>query len=120
LLRKGHWITKAPLGYSHIHEASREKRIVINEQGKLIRKAFHWKANENITNVEIANRLSKLGLKLSKQRLTDIFRNPFYCGIIVTRLLEGEIIQGKHPKIVSEEIFHLVNDLLSKNNHGYR
>ena len=120
MLRQGYWATKAPIGYSHVVGVSRDKRIVINETGKLIGKAFKWKADENISNVEIVNRLNKLGFKTNKQRLTDIFNNPFYCGIIVTTMLEGEVIKGKHPKLVSDEVFLKVLDLLSKNNHGYR
>ncbi len=120
MLRQGYWATKAPIGYSHVFGVSRDKRIVIDDKGKLIQKAFNWKVDENISNVEIVNRLNKLDFKINKQRLTDIFNNPFYCGIIVTTMLEGEIIKGKHPKIVSEELFLKVSDLLSKNNHGYR
>ncbi|MBI2270284.1 MAG: recombinase family protein [Bacteroidetes bacterium] len=120
MLRQGFWATKAPVGYSHVPGADRENRIVIDEKGKLLRKAFLWKADEGLSNTEIVLCLNKLGLKVSKQRLTEIFKNPFYCGIIVSTLVEGEIIKGKHPKLISEEVFLKVNEIQSKNHHGYK
>ena len=46
-----------------------------------------------------------------KQQLTKTFKRPFYCGIINHALLEGKVIEGTHPKLVSPEIFMLVNNL---------
>lgn len=119
MLRQGYWATKAPIGYSHVPGANRDGRIVIDEKGKLIRKAFHWKAEEGLSNTQIAERLELLGLKIYKQQLTDIFKNPFYCGILTSTLLDGEVVKGKHPKLVSEEVFLKVNAIQSKNAHGY-
>lgn len=120
MLRQRHWATKAPIGYSHLPSVNKDGRIVIDEKGKLLKKAFMWKAEEGVSNMEIVSRLQKLGLKITKQRLTEIFKNPFYCGIIVSKLIEDEVIKGKHPKLISEEIFLKVNELQSKNNHGYK
>ena len=48
------------------------------------------------SNAEIVNRLNALGLKINEKRIHEIFRNPFYCGILVTKMLPGEIIEGRH------------------------
>lgn len=121
MLLAGYWPTKAPVGYSHVPGADRDHRIVIDEKGKLLRKAFTWKSEEQISNTEIAVRLRKMGFMLGEKRLTDIFRNPFYCGIMSHNLLKGEVIMGKHPKLVSEELFLRVNNIVNeKYPTGYR
>src|SRR5205814_3460845 len=51
-LEQGIWPCHAPLGYDHV-TVNGEKSIVVNEKGKLLRKAFLWKANEGISMVEI-------------------------------------------------------------------
>nr|WP_290679938.1 recombinase family protein [Kordia sp.] len=52
--------------------------------------------------------------------MTKIFRNPIYCGLVAYNLLDGEIVQGKHPAIVSKELFLKANDLQAINPHGYK
>jgi len=47
-----------------------------------------------------------------------MFRNPFYCGLISITTLQGKIVVGKHEKLISQELFLSVNDLLTK--HRFR
>ncbi|HSZ71331.1 MAG TPA: recombinase family protein, partial [Cytophagaceae bacterium] len=93
-LLMGHWVAKAPLGYDNI-KINGEKKVVINQKGKLIKKAFEWKAYEGLTNMQIKERLAEHGLSLCKQMISKIFANPFYCGLITNTLLDGTIIEGK-------------------------
>ncbi len=58
-----------------------------------------------MSHVEIAKRLEEKGLNINAKRLTDLFRNPFYCGLMVNSLIPGEVIQGKHEALISKEIF---------------
>lgn len=51
-LEAGMWCCQAPLGYDNV-TINGEKSTVINETGKILRKAFLWKANEGITMIEI-------------------------------------------------------------------
>lgn len=104
MLLRGDWATRPPIGYDMRREHGKQV-ITINKAGKLIRKAFEWKANEQIENVEIIRRLQAEGLKISKQALTRIFTNIFYCGMMSHSSLEGEIVLGNHPPIVSQELF---------------
>ena len=53
------------------------------------------------------------------QRLTEIFRNPFYCGVLSNALLNYEPIRGKHESLVSEQTFIKINRLLKDNSQGY-
>jgi site-specific DNA recombinase len=110
-LRRGEWVGAVPTGYSYDRtHGTKNQVIVINQTGKLIRKAFYWKL-EGIKNPEIVERLKAHGAKIPVQLLTDIFRNPFYCGILSHGHLQGELVKGKHPAIVPEDIFLKVNKL---------
>ncbi|WP_223233409.1 recombinase family protein [Chitinophaga sp. CF418] len=106
---KGIWVTKPPQGYD-IVRTNGQRKIVVNEVGKKLRKAFIWKA-EGIKNDEIISRLRAMGVKMYKQQLTKIFKRPFYCGVINHGLLEGKIVEGNHEKLISKEIFLKVNDI---------
>lgn len=118
-LLRGEWCQHIPIGYSSKRENG--KRIIyVNEQGKQIRKAFMWKANEGLTNEEIRIRLDKLGIKLPFQRISLMLKNPFYCGMLSHRALEGKVIEGKHEKLISKELFFKVNEIMSGNNNGYK
>jgi site-specific DNA recombinase len=120
-LRKGEWLGNCPLGYSYDKTSgSKEQKIVVNGNSALIRKAFLWRANDNVSHTAIAERLQEKGLKMDRKRLTEIFRNPFYCGFISHNILDGEIVKGKHEPIISEEIFLQVNNALKKNSQGYK
>jgi site-specific DNA recombinase len=121
MLLEGYWCTKAPLGYKQVTRGKRVNRdlpvrqiITINETGVLLRKAFYWKA-EGINNIEILRRLEKLGLTLRKQKLIDIFANPFYCGLMAHNWLNGKVVPGKHEALVPREIFLQANNMRARN-----
>lgn len=117
-LEKGRWISKAPRGYDQ-HTTKAQQTITINAEGKKLRKAFLWKANERLTTEEIRKRLASEGFFISKQEISKAFRNVFYCGYMAHTFLNGKIAKGNHPALVSEEIFLKVNDVLTKNAQGY-
>ncbi len=118
-LRNGRWIQAPPRGYEM--KTTRSHQIItINEEGKLIRKAFQMKADENLTNEEIRVRMKAMGLDLIKQRWSGIFRNVFYAGYFSHPFLEGEIIKGPHEPLVSLETFLKVNNIVLKaHTRGY-
>ena len=121
MMKSGFTPGRAPVGYSHVKGADWDKRIILDEKmAPLIKKAFVMKAKEGKSNTEIAAVLAKLGLKASRKRLTEIFSNPFYAGILTSTILPGEVIQGKHPAIISEELFLKANDIALKVKHGQR
>jgi DNA invertase Pin-like site-specific DNA recombinase len=118
-MREGYWPAVAPIGYDQV-TVNKVQRITINEKGKLIRKAFEWKAELGLSNVEIIARLKELGLNIPEQTLSRVFKNPFYCGILSHNLLDGEVLEGKHEKLISKELFLKVNGILSANHSGYK
>ncbi len=118
-LMRGVWCAHKPIGYDKI-VINGETKLVVNNEGKLLRKAFYWKVNENLNSEQCVARLANMGLKVSHQKMSTIFRNPFYCGMISHNLLEGKLVEGKHEKLISKEIFLKVNEIQNKNSFGYK
>jgi site-specific DNA recombinase len=116
-LLRGEWPTKPPLGYERV--SGNRRKIIINAKGKLIRQAFEWKAFENVANEVIRERLAERGLKMNHQRVSETFRNPFYCGLMAHKMLEGKVVEGNYEPIVSKNIFLKVNGLLDQYARGY-
>jgi site-specific DNA recombinase len=115
-LLRGEWIGNAPTGYSFVKGAATQT-IVINEKGEAMKQAFIWRAN-GMTYEQIVEKLKPLGVIMPKQTLTDIFRNPFYCGFMSHNLLNGEVIRGKHPALIDEDLFLRANAL--KKTDGFK
>ncbi len=112
---------RAPAGYSYEHsQGSRDQAIVPKEKAKRVKQAFLLWANEGLSNTGIANKISTAGMKVSNKRLTQIFRNPFYCGYISHSHLLGQIAKGKHEPIISREVFLKANDMLSRVAYGFK
>ena len=122
LLLKGHWVWGIPRGYDNLNKGCRasERKLVVNGEGKKLKKAFEWKAYKNLPLVEICKRLKKIGVTINECRLHEIFTNPFYCGLLTSKLLPGKVIEGKHEGMVSRELFLAVNNVRVKNRvHGF-
>ena len=114
-LLKGEWCAKPPIGYDIIR-INDERKIIVNDFGrKIVKKIFLWKAQEQLNNVEIQKRLFTMKVNYNLRRIGEILTNPFYCGILAHKALEGEIIEGTHEKLITKEIFlHVTNILHSK------
>ena len=125
-LGNGNWLGKAPRGYDQFGTKVKKakfhsdgQKIVINQEGSLLREAWKWKLRGE-RDFEIIKKLGDLGLKIRKQALSDMWRNPFYCGILTNKMLEGEVIKGNWEKLVSENDFLMVQEILKGNNFGYK
>ena len=116
-LRKGNWLGVAPFGYTMMgprvvdYSLKRENQeIVINKEGEILKKAWQWKLQGD-KDYEILKKMAGLGVHISKQKLSTIWRNPFYCGVIINSLLD-EPIEGKMPPMVSKDEFFKVQNIL--------
>ena len=121
-LRKGEWCTMAPVGYLNFRRGN-EKGIAIDPvYGPLVQRLFEWKANEVVTDVALAERLIAAGWKrtMNKRNVHNILKNPFYCGLIISTIIPGEVIQGKHEALVSQDLFLAVNNIKRHTNQGYK
>ena len=118
-LRRGYWVGTVPFGYTNLNPGKgKTPEYIINDDGKKLKYAFKWKAELEITHQEIVDRLAKKGLVTTEKKISKILKNPFYCGKIISNHVPNEIIEGKHPKIVSEELFLKVNGKLNKTGYG--
>ncbi len=113
-LRAGYWPLNVPLGYTNLNRKFKchEHKIVVNEKGKILKRAWLWKIEHNLPNVEIVRRLKKAGVKINQRNLSKVFRNPFYCGQIVCSLIPNEVYIGKHERMVTPEQFFKVIEIL--------
>ena len=120
LLEAGNWLGKAPRGYTlrgkKVNDYSKMQEyqeITINKEGELLKQAWQWKLMGERDYV-IKQKLENLGLKIPKQSISSIWRNPFYCGVIVNALLD-EPKKGNWKPIVSESDFWKIQESFEKN-----
>ena len=118
-LRSGHWQCGVPRGYDMV-TVKKDQTITVNAEGKLIRKAFKMKVEENLTNEEVRVRMIPLGLNLKKSTWSYIFSNIFYAGYFSHSYLQGEVIKGPQEPLVSLEDFLRINNIVVKaHGRGY-
>lgn len=112
LLRRGYWLWTPPRGYTNInkHHKAIDWKIEVNKEGELLREAFKWRSKNMFSNAEITRKLQSLGMKIDDRRLQEIFRNPYYCGVLTTKMLPNEAFEGNHEPIVSKEDFLKINN----------
>lgn len=125
-LKTGKRFSRAPMGYDHYGPKVRngkflspQQKIVINETGKILKEAWQWKLSGHYSDAQILLKLSNRGVIIQPQKISVIWRNPFYCGILVNNLLD-EPVKGNWPSIVSVADFMKVQQLLENNHSGYQ
>ncbi|WP_354028302.1 recombinase family protein [Chitinophaga sp. OAE865] len=124
-LKSGKRFGASPVGYDHYGPRVRDERFIskhqrieINKDGELLKEAWKWKLSGLYSDAQILHRLEARGLKLLSQKISAIWRNPFYCGTLINKLA-GEPIKGNWPPIVSQEDFVTVQEMLEKNPSRY-
>ena len=111
-LANGNWPSKPPFGYTALTENG-NRRIIVNNDGELLRKAFKWKLKYGLDNTVIVGRLQAAGCPMYPQKLKKIFKNPFYCGLMAHRALGGEVVPGNHPPMISQTDFLKLNGIVT-------
>jgi hypothetical protein len=114
-LENGKVFGKTPKGYDHFgprvtdpSKVQAYQEIKINSDGQFLKEAFKMKIYKSSTDSEIIKWLDSKGVKIRKQRISEIWRNQFYTGRIVNSLLEGKIIKGSwEPLITFKEYIQL-------------
>jgi DNA invertase Pin-like site-specific DNA recombinase len=109
-LLRGDWCGNVPTGYAY-DKTSNEQKIIFSEKAKYIKQAFKMKLGGK-SNPEIIKALKSKGYTIPLQLLSDTFRNVFYCGLYSHNLLNGELIKGKQPCMITEKEFALINGML--------
>ena len=120
-LKQGYWPYMPPTGYTNMNQGKTADQhvMIINDRGKLLKKAFEWKANDDLSLVEIAKRLKARGWDIPSKRLSHYFINPFYCGFIVSKMIPGQMVEGKHPPLITKTTFLKAHQNLEKFGGGY-
>lgn len=116
-LENGNWLGVAPFGYTtygkkvkdytHIRE---EQNIVINDDGKVLKDAWQWKL-QGERDFVIIQMMAERGVKITKQKLSNIWRNPFYAGVLINKLIDAPV-NGRWEPMVSHQDFLKVNNLI--------
>ena len=143
-LRSGYYGNAVPpYGYERewVNEGKRKRPslAIVEEEAKVVRMVFDWYVNEGIGAVKICQRLNALGIKSStgiqwkKSSIVRMLKNEHYIGKVVIRKHikvnsvkdseiitqslfndEFEIVEGKHPAIIDEDLFNRANNKISK------
>lgn len=112
---QGRWLHQAPLGYRNVQQPGGVKTLEPDEVAPLVKQAFEMMATGGHSSdavrqfVTAAGLRTKRNLRLTRQTFSFILKNPVYCGLI---LHKGKTYKGKFPPIVSEELWHSVQDTL--------
>jgi site-specific DNA recombinase len=113
--KAGRWSRFAPYGYTNTRDQFDKPLIVQNEHAKAILYIFeeYVKGKQQ---VDIWPETKKMGLKASRNNIGHILKSVVYMGKILVPKNEDEpemIVEGTHEGIVSETLFHQVQDLLA-------
>lgn len=116
-MKEGCYVASPPTGYKLTRTDRGKSTLAIDEEkAKLIRNAFSDYAKGVYSSEDIRKRYYHKGLKITKQTMLNIFRNPVYLGKIKIKPWKKEdeiIVEGLHPAIIDEETFRIVQVLLS-------
>ncbi len=125
-VKSGKYLGIVPMGYDHFgprvvdpSKRSITQRIVVNEIGIELRKAWDWKM-QGLNDIEIIQKLNTAGVKITKQKISAMWRKAFYCGIQTNAFLDGNPIKGNWEPLISESTFWAVQQILDGNHHGYQ
>ena len=106
----GRWLHRAPLGYTNV-----QKTLAFDDAAPLVKQAFEMMATGGYSSdavrkfVTAAGLRTRKGMKLTRQTFSTMLKNPVYCALISHN---GQIHKGSFPALVSEELWHSVQDTL--------
>ena len=114
---EGCWMGGAPIGYDNYRtpEPDNKSIIVPNKDAPLIIQAFEKMAIGNYSADEIRRWLNEKGVKICKQSMLNLIRNPAYIGKIKIAAYKdqpAQIVMGLHPPLISEDLFQKANEVL--------
>ncbi len=116
-MKEGCFVGLAPRGYVNARNGEGKSTLAIKEVvGAVIRKAFIDYSKGVLSSEEVRMKYFHNGLKVCKQTMLNILRNPVYNGKILIKEWKKEdevIVEGLHPPIIDEETFDTVQRLIS-------
>jgi len=125
-LQEGIFPWGPPLGYKSSVTGSEKKNFPDMPDEKtfgLLKRAFAEFATGAHTQAQIGRLMGSWGLRpvnrdsFAPQSLYQLFTNPFYAGILVDPW-SGEELPGKHPALVTPEVFAQVQRVITARNRS--
>lgn len=143
-LRSGYYVNAViPYGYKRewVYEGKRKRPTlaIVEEEAKVVRMIFDWYVNESIGATKICQRLNAMGIPArkgglwKKSSVVNILKNEHYIGKVVIKKHidvntvedsaitthcvfnpDYEVVDGKHPAIIDEELFVKANNKINK------
>lgn len=113
---EGCWTAQAPKGYQNFRDDKKSTLRPHPIEAPLMKEAFTMLASGTYSADEVRRWLNDNKLKISKNTFLRSVRNPVYIGKIRTGAWKKEPSQdviGLHPALISEQVFHRANDVLS-------
>jgi len=116
-LAQGWLPNRPPLGYKTIGESGRRTHIPDPEKALFIRKIFELYATGNYSIKRLTRKMEKEGFRnrgdrpLVRSHIARILSDQYYTG---KNRWKGEITEGKHKPIISEELFEQVQNILKR------
>ena len=114
--KEGRWMGGAPTGYiNRVREDGRKYIAPKEPESILMRWVFEQLAAGEYNTEQIWKEVRAKGLKCSKNNFWVAIRNPVYCGkIFVPKYKDEEarFVKGQHEPIITEAMFHEVQDVL--------
>jgi hypothetical protein len=127
-IQEGLFPWKPPLGYRTVTQPGTKKtRPDVPDQPlfRLLQRAWQEFATGAYTKTEVLRLMNSWGVRtrhgvpLSKQSLDDMFRDPFYAGIIRDPWADREY-PGRHIPLVSREVFAKVQGVIRRRARSVR
>lgn len=122
LTMQGYWLNAPMLGYNmcQIKNDTGKMRPSLrpNNMAGKVKIVLERYSQGNITKAELTRFAKEVGLRsrygkvLSKDRIHKLLKQPIYAGYVTGRLTDNELVEGKHPAIISSAVFYRNQELL--------
>ncbi len=111
-MKDGCYMGVAPCGYLHSRNEEQKSTLIPNpEVAPIIKKVFREYATGIYSSEEIRKKYYHKGLKITKNGMLHILKNPVYCGKVAIAEWKKEgamIVEGLHSAIIDTKTFEKV------------
>lgn len=115
-MKEGCYVSVPPTGYLSTRNESGKSTLKFNEElAPLIQMAYKDFITGMYSSEDVRKRYYKKGLKITKQTMLNLLRNPVYCGKIRIKPWKKEdeqIVEGLHPAMIDEKSFQIAQLIL--------
>lgn len=115
-IREGRYVTTAPRGYRNTRCENNRPIIVPSKDAETVRWVFDTIGKGTSYPRELWREVAKKGLKVGRNNLYYLLRNPVYMGKLFLPAYkdeEAKLVIGIHEPLISEQLFYRVQDVLN-------